>query len=316
MNKKNINKLITVAAIIIAVIVFVPNLNFKSVKKYNEEQENLVSEQNSTEKNNGESLYDKVEDKSYYNKQEDDNSGYDDTSSLDKKKKNKNDKSTVKTGDKDTEKDNITKKEGSAKKGVTEKNKDDKKSDNNGSDKKLDNKTVKKSKSDKRIVKDNSKKDNGKKDNNSNKTDDKKDKNQDNKKDDDGEYITCNVSIDCTSVLDNLNMLKSSVKKHIPASGIILKESMIKVKIDANAYDVLVTACKLNKIAYDAEYSKAYSSTYVKGIGYLYEKMAGDMSGWLYLVNGKTANVGASRYMVNEGDTISWTYTCSGRAGS
>lgn len=315
MNKKNINKLITVAAIIFAIIIFVPNLNFKSVKKYNEEQEKLVTEQASDDKNNGESLYDKVEDKSDYNKQEDDNSGYDDTSSLDKKKKSKNDKSTVKTGDKDTEKDNITKKEGSAKKGVTEKNKDDKKSNNNGSDKKSDNKTVKKSKSDKRIVKDNSKKDNGKTDKN-NKTDDKKDTNHENKKDDNSEYITCNVAIDCTSILDKLNMLNVSVRKHIPSNGIILKESKIKVKKDANAYDVLVTACKLNKIAYDAEYSKVYSSTYVKGIGYLYEKMAGDMSGWLYLVNGKTANVGASRYMVNEGDTISWTYTCSGRVGS
>lgn len=298
MNKKNINKLITAAVIIIAIIIFIPNLNFKSVKKYNEEQEKLVSEQATDDKNNDDSLYNTDGDKSDDSKLLDDKSEKDKSSSLDKKKNNKNDKFTVKTGDKDITSDNATKKEVSNKKDTGLKGKGDKKS-------------VTKSSIDKSKVKDN-----GKKDNNSNKTDDKKDKNQDNKKDDDGEYITCNVSIDCTSVRDKLDLLKPSVRKHIPASGIILKESKIKVKKDANAYDVLVTACKLNKIVYDAEYSKVYSSTYVKGIGYLYEKMAGDMSGWLYLVNGKTANVGASRYMVNEGDTISWTYTCSGRAGS
>lgn len=298
MNKKNINKLITAAVIIIAIIIFIPNLNFKSVKKYNEEQEKLVSEQATDDKNNDDSLYNTDGDKSDDSKLLDDKSEKDKSSSLDKKKNNKNDKFTVKTGDKDITSDNATKKEVSNKKDTGLKGKGDKKS-------------VTKSSIDKSKVKDN-----GKKDNNSNKTDDKKDKNQDNKKDDDGEYITCNVSIDCTSVLDKLDMLKPSVKKHIPASGIMLKESKIKVKKSSNAYDVLVTACKLNKIAYDAEYSKVYSSTYVKGIGYLYEKMAGDMSGWLYLVNGKTANVGASRYTVNEGDTVSWTYTCSGRAGS
>lgn len=311
MNKKNINKLITVAAIIIVVIVFVPNLNFKSVKKYNEEQEKLVSEQTSDDNNNGVLLYDTDVDNSDDSKLPDDKSDKDKSSSLDKKKKNKNDKSTVKTGDKDITSDNPTKKEVSDKKDTALKGKGDRKSDNKSSDKKSNKKSVTKSSTDKSTVKDN-----GKKDNNSNKTDDKKDKNQDNKKDDDGEYITCNVSIDCTSVLDNLNMLNVSVRKHIPSNGIMLKESKIKIKKGSNAYDVLVTACKLNKIAYDAEYSKVYSSSYVKGIGYLYEKMAGDMSGWLYIVNGKVPNVGASRYTVNEGDTVTWTYTCSGRAGS
>lgn len=297
MNKKNINKLITAAVIIIAIIIFIPNLNFKSVKKYNEEQEKLVSEQLSKEKadksDNGQLLFDKSGEKPDNGK-----SGNDDKTNFNNNEKSKDNNSTLKISDKDSKKDITDKKD------TTEKNKYDKKSDNNGSDKKSDNKTVKKSKSD-----------NNKTDKN-NKADQKKDKNHENKKDDNSEYITCNVSIDCTSVRDKLDLLKPSVRKHIPASGIILKESKIKVKKSSNAYDVLVTACKLNKIAYDAEYSKVYSSTYVKGIGYLYEKMAGDMSGWLYLVNGKTANVGASRYTVNEGDTVSWTYTCSGRAGS
>ena len=46
------------------------------------------------------------------------------------------------------------------------------------------------------------------------------------------------------------------------------------------------------------------------------EKMAGDMSGWLYLVDGVTPNVGSSACKLKGGEHIEWTYTCSGRAGS
>ncbi len=130
------------------------------------------------------------------------------------------------------------------------------------------------------------------------------------------EYIKCSITIDCDILLSNMDKLDKNARKYVPKDGKILDKVELKVKKGASAYDVLVTACKEKKIAYDAEYSAIYNSSYVKGIGYLYEKMAGDMSGWLYLVNGATPNVGASAYKLKDGDSIEWTYTCSGRAGS
>lgn len=56
-----------------------------------------------------------------------------------------------------------------------------------------------------------------------------------------------------------------------------------------------------------------FSTEYIRGIGYLYEKEAGDMSGWLYRVNGKLPNYGASNYSVKAGDHIEWLYTCTGK---
>ena len=66
-------------------------------------------------------------------------------------------------------------------------------------------------------------------------------------------------------------------------------------------------------MALDAEYTAMYKSYYVKGIGHIYEKQAGDMSGWIYKVNGLSPNMGASSYKLSEGDTITWAYTCDGK---
>lgn len=137
-----------------------------------------------------------------------------------------------------------------------------------------------------------------------------------NEGDDEKNYIRCNVTIDCGILLSNMDKLDKNARKYVPENGKLLEKTSIMVKKGASAYDVLTEACKQNKIAYDAEYSPVYKSSYVKGIGYLYEKMAGDMSGWLYRVDGKTPNVGASAYKLKDGESVEWLYTCSGRAGS
>lgn len=133
---------------------------------------------------------------------------------------------------------------------------------------------------------------------------------------DDKNYIKCDVTIDCTILLSNMDKLNKNARKYVPDSGKLLDKTSIKIKKGSSAYEVLTAVCKQKKIAYDAEYSAIYKTSYVKGIGYLYEKMAGDMSGWLYLVDGVTPNVGASAYKLKGGEHIEWTYTCSGRAGS
>lgn len=134
--------------------------------------------------------------------------------------------------------------------------------------------------------------------------------------DNNAEYIKCSISIDCSILLSNMDKLEKNARKYVPKDGKILDKIVIKVKKGSSVYDVLTAACKEKNIAYDAEYSAIYKSSYVKGIGYLYEKMAGDMSGWLYNVDGMTPNVGASAYKIKEGEQIEWIYTCSGRVGS
>jgi hypothetical protein len=48
----------------------------------------------------------------------------------------------------------------------------------------------------------------------------------------------------------------------------------------------------------------------IAGINNLYEFDVGELSGWMYKVNGWYPNYGCSRYQVKDGDLIEWNYTC------
>jgi len=49
---------------------------------------------------------------------------------------------------------------------------------------------------------------------------------------------------------------------------------------------------------------------YIRGIHYLYEFSCGPLSGWMYRVDGEFPNYGCSRYVLRDGQTIEWVYTC------
>ena len=49
---------------------------------------------------------------------------------------------------------------------------------------------------------------------------------------------------------------------------------------------------------------------YIEGISYLYEYDCGDLSGWMYRVNGEIPSVGCGEYRLRDGDCVEWLYTC------
>lgn len=77
----------------------------------------------------------------------------------------------------------------------------------------------------------------------------------------------------------------------------------VSVPEGATVYDALVaTGADVN--ASDSEYGM-----YVMGINGLAAGDHGDMSGWLFTVNGEMAEVGCSQYELADGDAVVWTYT-------
>ncbi|MCH5266900.1 MAG: DUF4430 domain-containing protein [Lachnospiraceae bacterium] len=122
----------------------------------------------------------------------------------------------------------------------------------------------------------------------------------------------CSITIRCDSLLKHWDDLSDSVKKKVPESGFILRKTNVKVTNSDTAFSILQKVCKAKNIALDAEYSNVFSTEYIQGIGYLYEKEAGDMSGWLYRVNGKIPNYGSSGYQLQAGDDVEWVYTYTG----
>ena len=123
---------------------------------------------------------------------------------------------------------------------------------------------------------------------------------------------TCTISIRCKTILGNMDKLKEGKNRYVPSNGVILATSSVEFRDGETAYDVTKRACSATGIQIEASYSPVYGSYYVEGINHLYEFDCGEMSGWLYRVNGWTPNYGCSEYKLKNGDSIVWDYTCTG----
>lgn len=122
---------------------------------------------------------------------------------------------------------------------------------------------------------------------------------------------TCTISIECSTILKNMNDLDSDVKDQIPSNGVILSSRTVAFSKGDSAYDVLQRVCRENKIQMEASWTGTYKSAYIEGINNIYELDCGAGSGWMYQVNGWYPNYGCSRYELKNGDVIKFRYTCN-----
>lgn len=122
---------------------------------------------------------------------------------------------------------------------------------------------------------------------------------------------TCTFSIECATILDNIEDLTKGKAKLVPENGIIFAPQKVTFYEGESVYDVLKRICKENKIHLEASFTPMYGSTYVEGINNLYEFDCGNGSGWMYRVNGWYPNYGCSKYMLKDGETVEWKYTCN-----
>lgn len=90
----------------------------------------------------------------------------------------------------------------------------------------------------------------------------------------------------------------------IPENGIILAPTEIPFTDGETAYDVLMQAAQAYEIQIEHE------ENYISAIDHLYEMQFGDLSGWLYQVNGEFSSLGCAEYVLQNGDCIEWLYTC------
>lgn len=121
---------------------------------------------------------------------------------------------------------------------------------------------------------------------------------------------TCTLSVRCDTVLQNMDWLDPEKAEIIPADGVIFPEKTVTFYEGESVYNVLLREMKQNKIHMEFTMTPLYNSAYIEGIGNLYEFDCGELSGWMYRVNGWYPNYGCSRYPVKKGDRIEVLYTC------
>lgn len=125
------------------------------------------------------------------------------------------------------------------------------------------------------------------------------------------EAMTCYLSVRCDSILNNLQYLNEDKKDIVPKDGKIYENNAAVIYEGESAFNVLVRELKKNKIHLEYEKTPVYNSAYIEGIGNLYEFDCGELSGWIYKVNGTTPGCGCSQYILKPGDRVEFMYSCN-----
>jgi len=123
---------------------------------------------------------------------------------------------------------------------------------------------------------------------------------------------TVTMSISCASILEHMDSLDPDKTELIPEDGWILEPVTLPLEEGESVFDLLLRVTREKKI--HMEYSEAplYGSAYIEGIHNLYEFDCGEVSGWMYSVNGWYPNYGCSGYKLEPGDVVEWRFTCDG----
>lgn len=121
---------------------------------------------------------------------------------------------------------------------------------------------------------------------------------------------TCTLSVRCDTIFDNLSQLDAEKLEILPSDGIIFAEQTVVFRDGESVFDLLVREMKENKIHLEFVNTPMYNSAYIEGIANIYEFDVGELSGWMYRVNGVFPNYGCSLYTLNDGDKVEFVYTC------
>lgn len=122
--------------------------------------------------------------------------------------------------------------------------------------------------------------------------------------------LTCTLSVRCDTILQNIGWLDSGKVDIVPNDGVIFAEKTVTFYEGESVFNLLMREMKQNKIHMEFENTPIYNSAYIEGIANLYELDCGELSGWMYKVNGWFPNYGCSRYQLKAGDRVEWVYTC------
>ncbi|MCQ2496397.1 MAG: DUF4430 domain-containing protein [Lachnospiraceae bacterium] len=115
---------------------------------------------------------------------------------------------------------------------------------------------------------------------------------------------TVTMSIRCDNILktDNPGTYTKNEDK-----GCILETTSFEFFEGETVYQLLIEAARAGKIT--VYHTGGEEMAYIVAINNLKEFDYGDLSGWIYTVNGVQARVGCGSYILSAGDVVEWHYT-------
>ena len=117
---------------------------------------------------------------------------------------------------------------------------------------------------------------------------------------------TVTIEIRCDTIAGK------SDSEYIPEDGVILAPTAFDIEAGDTVFDILTEAAQTYGIHVENTGSSggSHGMVYIAGINYIYEFDFGDLSGWVYHVNGITPSRNCGEYVLSDGDRIEWLYTC------
>jgi len=125
---------------------------------------------------------------------------------------------------------------------------------------------------------------------------------------DDGSF-TVMLTVRVDMLISNIDMLHREKHELVPDDGIVFPVTEVTAYEGESVFNVLQREMRRARIHMAFRSTPIYNSAYLEAINNIYEFDAGELSGWMYSVNGVFPNYGASRYMMQPGDVIEWHYT-------
>jgi len=121
--------------------------------------------------------------------------------------------------------------------------------------------------------------------------------------------MSCTLIVDCSILKENMDLLDADKVELVPEDGILLKVEQAELAQGESVFDVLQREVRNAKIHMEFQNTPGVGS-YIQGIGNLYEMDAGELSGWLYRVNGEFQGIAMSEYQLKDGDVVEILYSC------
>ncbi len=117
------------------------------------------------------------------------------------------------------------------------------------------------------------------------------------------------LTVRCDTLLTS-SALDADKAELVPENGILFEKEHVAFQENESVFEVLAREMRAHKIPMEYVSSPLYGTAYIEGIGNLYEFDAGELSGWMYRVNGEFPHYGCSKYTLKNGDVVEWLYTC------
>jgi len=120
---------------------------------------------------------------------------------------------------------------------------------------------------------------------------------------------TVTLSISAQQAYQNPQLRRPNRNPPMPPGGVILAPTQVIFTPGETVFNLLLRETRARGIHTEHVNNPVFNSAYIRAINNLYEFDFGELSGWVYRVNGVFMGMGVSQTVLQPGDVVELIYT-------